>query len=120
MTVSHDRRATAVHEAGHVTAELMAGRLPLSVTADWPDTRFVDGVRHDTFGEMLHDPDEFVMSKAMAPESIVTTLCGPLAEGVPIPQWPLDRNAGTADERKLATLADVPRVGRRRLGRSGE
>jgi hypothetical protein len=105
VIVAHDRSATARHEAGHVTAELMAGRLPLSATADWPDTRVIDGVRHDTFGKMLHDPDEVVMSKAMAPESIVTTLCGPLAEGVAIPEWPLDRKAGKSDERKLATLA---------------
>jgi hypothetical protein len=105
VIVAHDRSATARHEAGHTAAELMAGRLPLSVTADWPKTQIVDGRRHDTFGEMLHDPEEVVMSKAMAPESIVTTLCGPLAEGVPIPQWPLESSAGTGDERKLATLA---------------
>jgi hypothetical protein len=98
--VVHDRSATARHEAGHVAAELMAGRLPLAVTADWPYTQIVDGVRQDTFGAMRHNG----VSEATAPEFVVTILCGPLAEGVPIPQWPLD-DVARGDEGQLANLA---------------
>jgi hypothetical protein len=53
-----DRRRVARHEAGHVAALIIGGRLPKRVTADWPHP--------DRFGQMEVDWGEAITREGAA------------------------------------------------------
>jgi hypothetical protein len=98
--IDRDRGLTARHEAGHVAGEVMAGHVPASVTADWPEPTIA--------GQMTSDFSDYGVNRDTAPEMIVSILLGPLAAAEPgwPPEWPLDANAADRDVRQLAALAD--------------
>jgi HK97 family phage prohead protease len=98
MTLTFDRQTTARHEAGHVAGLALAGRLPLEARADWPEAGLAGRVKID-WG------DDGVTPEA-ARDIAVGVMCGPLAEGSPLPEWPLDDGqASDPDAEQLALLA---------------
>jgi hypothetical protein len=100
MTTTVDRARLARHEAGHVAAWLMSGRVPASVTIDWPEPKIL--------GQMTRDLTTDGVNPDTAPDFILSVLLGPLAEAQPgwPPEWPLDENASDQDARQLHLLAD--------------
>jgi hypothetical protein len=98
------RRDVALHEAGHTTAALMLrGRLPVSVTADFPTDELA--------GLTTLDFSNDGVSREEGGDFMVITLAGPLAErdaAFP-PDWPLEANGArrrrhSTDLEALATL----------------
>ena len=75
MSVTMDRRRIALHEAGHTAAWLMSGRVPASVTIDWPEPTI--------FGQMVRDPTVDGVNPDSAPDFALCILLGPLAEAKP-------------------------------------
>jgi hypothetical protein len=100
VTVAFDRPGVARHEAGHVAAWLLSGRVPASVTIDWPEPH--------VFGRMTRDRTVDGVSPENAADFMLSILLGPLAEAQPgwPPEWPLDPHAKDQDARQLAILAD--------------
>jgi hypothetical protein len=95
-----DRPLTARHEAGHVAGLVFSGRVPLSVTADWPEDA--------SHGVTTLDLSAEGSNRDSASDFIVSILLGPMAHaqaGWP-PEWPLDENSPDRDTRGLASLAD--------------
>jgi hypothetical protein len=99
MSVSHDREATATHESGHVVGELLAGRVPRYVRADWP--------AEDAFGSTAPDFGEEGITRENVGSHIIGIQLGPLAASDP--DWPLpwqrlDVEATDRDVGHLAVL----------------
>ena len=100
MTVPFDRAEVARHEAGHAAWEVLNGRLPLSVTIDWPETW--------VFGRVRLDLRHYGVNPETAPGMIIGIMLGPLAEGMagwPL-GWPLDPDPLDQDARQIAILAE--------------
>jgi hypothetical protein len=98
VTVSHDRATTAKHEAAHCAALVMLGRLPVSVSADWPEAGSA-GVMEIAWGEEG-------ISRESARDVAISILMGPLIEGKADwpPRRPPDMSA-SGDEGQLGALA---------------
>jgi hypothetical protein len=100
--MTFDRAATARHEAGHVAAAVVCGRLPARVTADWPAT--------DQAGLMVFGWGDY--SRASLLDRVLIVLMGPMAEVTPgwPPEWPIDPTAppppAQGDARMLVALVD--------------
>jgi hypothetical protein len=95
VTVTHDRRRTARHEAGHAAAFVIGGWLPKQVTADRPEEGTEGWVSPDWDGESI--------SPQRAADVAIAVLMGPLAVGEPgwPPEWPIDPDVA-GDQRQLA------------------
>jgi hypothetical protein len=92
-----ERELTCRHEAGHVAALVMVGRLPRQVRVDRPDVDLA-GVVHLDLGDVDHQ---------LALDMIVVILLGPMSEpraGWP-PEWPIDPDDPEEEIAKLSTLA---------------
>jgi hypothetical protein len=101
VTRSLDFERTRTHEAGHVAGSILTGRMPASVTADWPHI--------DTLGITTSDLESYPLTEEVGRSHLIETLCGALADARPDwpPSWPLDRNAPTSDARLVALLVDA-------------